>query len=145
MVKNPTRGDATLDLIFTNLHHRYNSPEILPGIGLSDHNSVIIRPVKSVRKMKAELVFKRTVNPHLKYSFGRWLVSTDWSFIKDLPTCTQKLSSFQTLLSYAVDTFFPLQKIKQHPTDKPFITPELKILIQNDSKQCSRTHWFSKT
>ena len=130
MVKNPTRGDAILDLIFTNLLHRCNSPEILPGIGLSDHNSVIIRPVKSIRKMKAELVFKRTVNPQLKYSFGRWLVSTDWSFIQELPMCTQKLSAFQTLLSYAVDTFFPLRKIKQHPTDKPWITPELKILIQ---------------
>ena len=110
MVKNPTRGDAILDLIFTNLLHRCNSPEILPGIGLSDHNSVIIRPVKSIRKMKAELVFKRTVNPHLKDSFGRWLVSIDWSFIQDLPTCTQKLSAFQTLLSYAVHTFFSIAK-----------------------------------
>ena len=29
-VKNPTRGAAILDLIFTNLFHHYNTPQILP-------------------------------------------------------------------------------------------------------------------
>jgi hypothetical protein len=33
IVKNPTRGNAILDLIFTNLSRFYSVPEILPGIG----------------------------------------------------------------------------------------------------------------
>ena len=70
------------------------------------------------------------MKPSSKASFGRWLSSTDWSFLQVLPTCTEKLSSFQSLLSFAVERFFPLRKTKQHPTDRPWITPELKTLIQ---------------
>ena len=80
IVKNPTRGGAILDLVFTNLSHNYNNPEILPGIGLSDHNSLIIRPSVVVQKVKSESISKRIVKPSSKSSFGRWLSSTDWSF-----------------------------------------------------------------
>ena len=49
-VQDPTRGNVILDLIFTNLSRYYNTPEILPGIGLSDHNFLIIRPLTTVKK-----------------------------------------------------------------------------------------------
>lgn len=129
-VKNPTRGDAILDLVLTNLSQYYNIPQILSGIGLSDHNSLIVCPVETVSRTKAIRAYKRKVNPYLKHSFGRWLVSVDWSFIYELPTCSQKLNVFYELLRYAIDIFFPQRKVKEHPTDKPWITPELKILIQ---------------
>ena len=58
-VKNPTRGAAILDLIFTNLFHHYNTPQILPGIGLSDHNSLLIRPLRRTHKTKVESIFKK--------------------------------------------------------------------------------------
>ena len=129
-VKNPTRGDAILDLIFTNLFHHYNTPEILPGIGLSDHNSLIIRPLTRTHKTKAETTFRRNVKPSMKSGFGRWLASTDWSFLETLSNCSEKLTAFQSWLNFAIETFFPLQKIKQHPTGRPWITSELKTLIQ---------------
>ena len=56
IVKNPKCGGAILDLVFTNLSHNYNNPEILPGIGLSDHNYLIIRPSVVVQKVKAESI-----------------------------------------------------------------------------------------
>ena len=111
IVKNPTRGRANLDLVFTNLSHNYNNPEILPGVGLSDHNSLIIRPSVVVQKVKSESISKRIVKPSSKSSFGRWLSSTAWSFLQVLPTCTEKLSTFVSLLSFAVNRFHPLGKI----------------------------------
>ena len=129
-VKNPTRGAAILDLILTNLFHHYNSPQILAGIGLSDHNSLLIRPLRKTHKTKVEIIYRRKVKSSMKFCFGRWLASTDWSFIESLPNCSEKLTAFQSLLNFAIETFFPLQKIKQHPTDRPWITPELKNLIQ---------------
>ena len=45
IVKKSTRGNATLDLIFTNMKSWYNDPEILPAIGLSDHMSILLHPV----------------------------------------------------------------------------------------------------
>ena len=136
-VKNPTRGDTILDLIFTYLFHHYNTPEILLGIGLSDHNSLVIRPLRRSHKSKAETTFRRIVKPSMKFSFGRWLTSTDWSFLESLSNCTEKLNAFQSLLNFAIETFFPLQKIKQHPTDRPWITPELKTLIQQRQQAMS--------
>jgi hypothetical protein len=47
LVKAPTRGSATLDLILTNLFEHYSKPDILAGIGLSDHKSIFIRPLNS--------------------------------------------------------------------------------------------------
>ena len=42
LVKAPTRGSATLDLNLTNLFGHYCKPDILAGIGLSDHKSILI-------------------------------------------------------------------------------------------------------
>ena len=137
-VKNPTRGAAILDLIFTNLFHHYNTPQILPGIGLSDHNSLLIRPLRRTHKTKVESIFRRNVKPSMKSCFGRWLASTDWSFLETLSNCTEKLAASQSLLNFAIETFFPLRKIKQHPTDRPWITPELKSLIQQRQQAMSK-------
>ena len=38
----PTRGDRTLDQIFTNISSLYTYPSRLPPFGLSDHHSVLI-------------------------------------------------------------------------------------------------------
>ena len=128
-VQDPTRGNAILDLIFTNLSCYYNTPEILPGIGLSDHNSLIIRPLTTAKKHKAEKVLRRTIKLSMKASFGRWLSTINWSFLETLPNCKEKLDAFNSLLLFGIDKFFPVRKYKQHPTDKLWITPDLKILI----------------
>ena len=138
IVKNPTRGNAVLDLIFTNFSRFYSTPEILPGIGLSDHNSLIVRPSTITKKARAEKVLRRTVKPSSKISFGRWISSIDWSFLEMLPNCTEKLNAFNELLCFAIDKFFPLKSYKQHPTDKPWITPELKILIEHRQQAISK-------
>jgi hypothetical protein len=47
----------------------------------------------------------------MKSCFGRWLASTDWPFLETLSNCTEKLAAFQSLLNFAIETFFPLRKI----------------------------------
>ena len=37
-VNTPTRGQAILDKILTNMQHHYRIPQITSPIGLSDHN-----------------------------------------------------------------------------------------------------------
>ena len=130
LVKAPTRGSATLDLILTNLFEHYSKRDILAGIGLSDHKSIFIRPLMHVKKRKAKVVYRRSVKPHMKDGFRMWLTSTDFTFLEALPSCPEKLNAFQSLLNYAIELFFPLRKSKQHPNDKPWITSELRSLIQ---------------
>jgi hypothetical protein len=75
LVKAPT-----IDLILTNLFEHYSKPDTLAGIGLSDHKSIFIRPLMHVKKRKAKVVYRRSVKPHMKDGFGRWLTATDFTF-----------------------------------------------------------------
>jgi len=43
VVRSPARGSAILDKIYTNLQDWYEQPVILPNIGRSDHNAVVMR------------------------------------------------------------------------------------------------------
>ncbi len=118
-------------MILTNLFEHYSKPDILAGIRLSDHKWIFIRPlIMHVKKRKAKVVYRRFVKPHMKDGFGRWLTSTDFTFLEALPSCPEKLNAFQSLLNYAIELFLSLRKSKQHPNDKPWITSELRSLIQ---------------
>ena len=44
IVKDPTRKNNILDKIFTNCSSLYASPIILPPVGKSDHNCVLVKP-----------------------------------------------------------------------------------------------------
>ena len=43
-VKFPTRGDRTLDQMFTNLDDYFSAPLRLPPFGLSDHVTIYMGP-----------------------------------------------------------------------------------------------------
>ena len=42
IVSTQTRGTATLNKIFTNVKSWYQSPVVLPAVGSSDHNTVLL-------------------------------------------------------------------------------------------------------
>lgn len=44
LVKSATRGRATLDLILTNMDDHFSAPELQPPFGLSDHNTILLKP-----------------------------------------------------------------------------------------------------
>ena len=50
VVQVPTRGDVTLDKIFTNFSAFYQQPNTAPPIGPSDHSTVIWTPNQQIKK-----------------------------------------------------------------------------------------------
>ena len=62
VVKCPTRGEATLEKIVTNLGPYYLDPIESTPIGLSDHSTVIMMPKPEFAK-KTNTYTKRTVRP----------------------------------------------------------------------------------
>ena len=56
LVKAPTIGSATLDFILTNLFEHFCKPVILAGIGLSDHKSILIRPLMQLKREKSKVI-----------------------------------------------------------------------------------------
>ena len=79
IVNVPTRADQTLDLVITNLPSFYdkNSVEKFPPFGLSDHNVVILKPIKRKPKScRRRTVASRDTRPSKKHELGRYLTSS---------------------------------------------------------------------
>ena len=57
IVSLATRRNSILDKIYTNIVDCYDAPCILPPIGLSDHNVVIVRASRCVNRHSNSVIF----------------------------------------------------------------------------------------
>ena len=82
VVDFPTRGDRTLDQIFTNLSTEYfSSPCSLPAFGLSDHQTIFIsaRIRDKTSKPRRKLITTRDKRLSKIASVDRFLQQVPWS------------------------------------------------------------------
>lgn len=135
LVKSPTRFNATLDLILTNLHNFYSTPVHLPTFGLSDHHTIIVKPTEGLTSRLCRKTIKvrdkRTSN---KQALGRYLNNIDWTVINQLDTCNDKCELFNDLVHIGLDLITPLKEIRINTADAPWMTQKIKTLIQKRRK-----------
>ena len=67
---------------------------------------------------------------------GGYLSTHKWFGGLDLinPSVDKLVSSFTADLTGAVDRFFPMKSMKFHHSDKPWITPSIKMLVKERQK-----------
>ena len=71
IVKKPTRKNATLDLVMTNLHDYYDDPCHFPPFGLSDRDTVTAEPrVRDKSRCTTKFVLKRDKRASRKAELG---------------------------------------------------------------------------
>ena len=131
VVNVPTRGNNTLDYIFTNGSHWYKDPVSLPALGRSDHSTVLwvphfYLPTKQTPKVR---YIRKFPDSRLR-EFGTWITHHDWHEVTSSLGVDAKVNNFQDSLKAKVDYSFPLQKISQHATDKPWMSADIKDLIR---------------
>lgn len=133
VVTRPTRQDSLLDYIITNLKCFYKTPDILAPPGTSDHN-IIMRTPKDFVKNINNTCIKRTMRPYPQSGlngFGLRSDGNEWfGGLGSSPSADELALSFTKDLSIAIEEFFPLNTIRFHPTDKPWITGHIKQLIK---------------
>ncbi len=136
MLKQPTRGTATLDQNNTNLAKFYNSPVISSPISLSDHSSVIWIPKQELEPVKVKVKNCTTMrkirpikDPDVQ-EFGYWITHHEWEEVTQLVSVIDKANAFYNTLNQRVDFHFPIHEIKLHTSDKPWVTPKTKILTR---------------
>ncbi|XP_035688672.1 uncharacterized protein LOC118424240 [Branchiostoma floridae] len=130
VVQSCTRGNATLDLIVTNMKTCYKPPKILPPIGLSDHCCVLWQAqVKLKQNTCTKKLIRPIREPNLSH-FGRWITTHTWEEVLAATTTEEKADTFYSTLTSAIAEYFPTKTVKQHHCDKPWITPRIKHLIQ---------------
>ena len=135
LVRSPTRGDRILDLVLTNLHQMYdnNGVEILPPFGLSDHNVVLLHPkVRSYQEGPSrKVITKRDTRISRKLELVRYLNSINWSIFDSLENCEDKLELMTNLIINGLNHIMPIERVKVHVNDCPWITPNFKELIRH--------------
>ena len=127
-----TRNDNTLDQIFTNIPC-ITKPTALPPIGSSDHSLVLWNQHPTSPHVKTTR-HTRLFSPCNKANkFSCMMHWYDWNGLakseNDIEKC---VALFQNCLKAVFDLCFPLRSIRVNPRYPPWITTQLKVLI-NDS------------
>ena len=93
LVKFPTRGERTLDVILTNIPQFYDIPEKLDPFGLSDHFTISLLPkVRELNKNRPRVLKLRDTRPSNRMALGRVLSTIDWSCLDAINSCAEKLA-----------------------------------------------------
>ena len=141
VVKVPTRGDVTLDLILTNTdNHFYKEPTSLAGIGKSDHLCVLFVPKLHIKNVnvKKKIPIRRFKQSAI-LEFGAWITRFDWSVLFQIKDVNQKVLYFSAITWAMVELLFPLQTITVSDSDKVWMTSKIKGLI----KQRQKAHFLN--
>ena len=136
-VSFPTRGNNTLEQIFTNFPEFFSAPCSLPSFGLSDHLSVYmglgIRETPS--KSKCKIILFRDKRPSKRASVGRFFLQVPWSDLlsPDL-SCELKLRTLPDIINLGLNTIMPERSTKVYKTERPWLSVQLKQLIARRQK-----------
>ena len=145
LVKFKTRDTGTLDWFFTNRSKLFELVQ-LAKIGSSDHFSILSKPIRKVQdKPTVRKIKTRDMRDSAWRTLGRYMIQKDWSSVLNATTCENKLNELMSELHSAIDKFLPQRTIKKHPTDRPWITNNIKRLIDKRQNMFIRYGKDSKT
>ncbi|XP_072042807.1 uncharacterized protein [Amphiura filiformis] len=130
LIKFPTRGQATLDLVLTNIGAHYNEPIPLSALGKSDHISIMWKPLEYVAKHSNVKRTYRSMKEHQIREFGNWIQHKDWTNVLNASNTQQKADALYESLHGAVESFFPLTTVKVHNNNKPWMSDKIKKLVK---------------
>ena len=135
LVTKLTQGSNILDQIYSTLSDHYSEAQILPPLGFSDNSSILLKPSsRQAPHMSCTCDQRRVCNTHNKCKLLSSLQAVNWSPMYHLDTCEDQLKDFQCVVTEAMNHCLPMQLVKRHPTDKPWITPEIKDAIKKSQR-----------
>ena len=136
VVNLPTRENNILDKIIMNCDKFYLPVTIMSPLGKSDHNCVVLNPVDSIVRSKGNI--KRKINRPLPdsglRSFGQWITHHSWSDVLQLSDPSEKCALLIDTTMSKLDEFLPIKEVQIRNDDKPWMTPQLKAIINEREK-----------
>ena len=146
-VECPTRGERTLDLLYCNIDNAYRIAK-RPPLGISDHNMLYCMP-SYVQKLKTELCKKIKIRQWsdenvecLKACFD----CTDWQVLYDegceLDYNVDVCSSY---INFCTDLNIPVKVVTVFPNNKPWVSKEVKEIINEKKRALSNDRTALKT
>ena len=133
LVKQPTRGSNTLDLVVTNHPDSFRRVDKLPR--LPDH-AVNINPKKSIQKPRNIPLYRRANWENMKDDLNK--LHEDIIKVKDQKSNVNAMwTHFQTKLQKSIDVNVP-KEIARKKDGSPWITPDIKRLIRKRDRLYKR-------
>ena len=132
-VISPTRGQSHLDQIWISeclMASFPNAAIIGPPLSTSDHNCVLL---KSVRASENNMTSRKTVFDYRRShvdNFMHQMANTDFNAVFSAQSVNDKCSAFYKLF-FGAFSCIPRREIVMSKSDKPWITPVLKKLIDD--------------
>ena len=124
IVKKPTRKNAILDIVLTNLHQYYDEPHSFPPLGLSDHNTFKAEArVRESGQNSTKFTLERDSRASRKAELGRHLSAIDWPpLFSSLDCCEDMLNVFYKVQRIRLDLLMPVKKVRVNTSDVPWMT-----------------------
>jgi hypothetical protein len=97
---------------------------------MSDHSSDLLNPKELTSfTQPTKRILRRDSRPSNKQDLFIKLSRADWIPLYHTTSCHDKVSLFTEIVSQAMDSTLPMRSITIHPSDKPWINPEIKDFI----------------
>ena len=141
IITQPTRFNAVIDLLLIpdHLTDRYKNAKILPPLGASDHNVIIVEPIKSFSKKTSFTKVLDFRDSHVVKALA-YLSNIDWVSTFDAKNLDQACETFYTHLNIAL-ALLPHDIVKARQSDKPWISKVMKVLINKRFKAYRERNW----
>ena len=132
LITKPIQGNKILDQAYSTMSQYYDEALILPPVGLSEHSSVLLQPSNyHAPNLLATRVLKRNnCKAPKRQALLSFLQAVNWTPLYLMSLFEDQFNDFQSTLATAMDKCLPMRFVKLHPTDKPWMTVEIKDAIR---------------
>ena len=149
IISIPTRQEATLSIVLTDLHNFFHPPIILPPLQVDDdkkgkngdHEIVLLAPKNNAQYMverKKRIVKSRPILESQLMKFEHDLGKVPWDEIFQNKSADEQAEIFHTYLRSQMDIYFPEKIIKMSNLDRKWMSPTLKILHRRMQREFFR-------
>ena len=128
----PTRGDACLDIIFSNANMSSCSvfPPLATNAGTQSDHACVVAKIEE-ETVRDYVYVKKLVRKHASEAvaeYGRRLADADWLSIIGNGSVEDKVAAYEKYVCALVDELFPLRSIRCRNNERPWITNGIRRL-----------------
>lgn len=149
LVNFPTRGDATLDLILTNIpEYTKSACEKLPPLETNDHCCVSITGARKCNRIYTT-IRKRSMGTQNRQDLLVDIIKHDWTHLLEAPTVDKKVEIYHTDILALLDTHCPVKNTRIRADNPPWETDTTRKLRAAKKKaydkNCPTWKYFANT
>ena len=138
LVKQPTRGDNILDMLFVS-EPCYPGIKIITSAIKSDHKAIVAvsdRPITNLNKQSVRVSFrKRSPEQHARLLSS--LSELDEKTITSIADPHQAWDAFYNEAVNRLNQHYPVRQITMTSSDLDFMSSEIKFMLRNKNKLMS--------